>query len=386
MGSVSPSHVDTRVRVSPSVKDLPQFPTFLKNVHKLHSAVNRSAENDTRLKYERALQAVQKQADAAQYDAFVRKEPGTPLVEKIDPVLPPKERYVTSSNWSEFVLHDMRGVVTTTIGTATSLSAIPERTRETEDLLNTATNAAKKFANVNLPFRERINSISTCVDQFDRHIDGVIASAPEHLKPYSAMIKDAKNTAKLWKMISRSALLLNGVKNQNYEQVTMWFKELQKTKVRIEDIFPVSAKRTEIITDPAVWKDKVAANEQNILFCDKKLLNTEIDGVTGIMLFNLVKNANVYKKSHIIVSSDNGELTVENDLKKPIDTSRLFEPGSPGEGGHTGHGLFTVRDIYGTLAGKDVVCESNVPSPNQGLTAKFIIKRTSSTEPSTGTQ
>jgi hypothetical protein len=373
----STSHMDMRVRTSPSVKDLPQFPAFLKSTHKLHSAINRSAEHDSELKYKRKIAAAQNLAEAQWYDNFVRSVPEAPLPHKIDPVIPPKERYVTSSNWSEFVLHDMRGVVTTTIGTATSLSAIPERTSETEQLLNTGTIAAKKFANIDLPLRERINSIGTCIDQFSRHIDGVIASAPEYLQPYSAMVKDAKNTAKIWKMISRSALMLNGVKNQDYEQVTMWFKELQKTKVRVGDLFPVSAKRVEVISDPAIWKAKIDAGEKNILFCDQKLLESEVDGVTGIMLFNLVKNANVYKKSHIVISGNIGELVIENDLKKPMDASRLFEPGQPGEGGHTGYGLFTVRDIYGTLAGNDVICEPNVQSADHGLAARFIIKKPS---------
>lgn len=345
------------------IAKLPQFPRLVQDVGLLNSRINTAAEDNVKTRWRRE---VEKAIEDADYKNFLirKKFEGSPdgPVGLVEPVIPPEPQppYYTGDSWNSFVLHDLNGVSTLTVGLVTSFNSRALESQEAKQLLKNGDAVAKIFENTKSTLHAKIKGMDTFISNFNESIDAIIAKEGEKLKDYIPLLMNAKKQTKIWSIVSRSAFMLNGIKDGDYAEVGKWFHELERTKIKIGDIFVVAAKNSEAIE------------------CPPELAQQEVDGVTGIMLFNLAKNAVVYKKSTVSASELDGEFTIENDAKFPIDSSHLFEPMRPGKDGHTGYGLFTVRNIYGRLAGKDVVCESTstgIDEKDKKHSVKFSIKK-----------
>lgn len=353
MGSVSPSHVDMRVRANPSVKDLPQFPTFLKNVHLLHRRINTASADELKKKQER-LQGLEVQRRIIEEATHVALSPAA------ESVVDTEERYDPQPRWRNFVMHDVRSLITTTTGMSRIVSSVlADKGPQYEMFATLGKAAADNNTNDNLSLMKKIQSVDHCITYFDHNIESAVAAAEEDFKPYKGTIKSVKNVAKVWDILYRSSLMLNGVKNEDYDQVNRWFNALSKTQVTLKDIFPVAAKHMTVEYPPEIGEKK-------------------IDGLRGIMLFNLVKNAAVHKKSYIKVGMKDGEIMVENDAEGLPEKSDMFTRLRPGKKGNTGFGLFTIKNIYGELGGLDVIYEGKKGSPDSPDTVTFTIKPVSS--------
>ncbi|MFZ2026183.1 MAG: ATP-binding protein [Microgenomates group bacterium] len=349
MGGVPPSHVDMRVRANPSVKELPQFPTFLKSVNLLHRRINAASVDELKKKQER-LRGVEEQRKIIEAATQVVLPPPAESVVDVD------ERYDPQPRWRNFVLHDVRSLITTTTGMSRIVSSVlAEKDPQFEMFATLGKAAADTNTNDDLSLMKKIQTVDHCITYFDHNIDKAVSVAEEDFKPYKGTIESVKNVAKVWDMLYRSSLMLNGVRNEDYDQVDRWFKALSKTQVTLKDIFPVAAKHMTVEYPPEIG--------------DKK-----IDGVRGIMLFNLVKNAAVHKKSYIKVGMKDGEITVENDAEGLPEESDMFTRLRPGKKGNTGFGLFTIKNIYGTLGGHDVTYEGKKGSADSPDTVTFTIK------------
>lgn len=215
--------------------------------------------------------------------------------------------------------------------------------------------AAEDNTNDSLSLAKRIQSIDHCITYFDHNIDSAVAMAKDEFELYKGTIDSVKNFAKVWDMLYRSSLMLNGVKNEDYDQVNRWFNALSQTQVTLKDIFPVAAKHMTVEYPPEIGEKRV-------------------DGVRGIMLFNLLKNAAVHKKSYIKVGMKDGEITVENDAEELPAEDNMFTRLRPGKKGNTGFGLFTIKNIYGTLGGYDVVYDGKKGSVDSPDIVTFTIK------------
>lgn len=331
------------------IKNLPAFPSFVKNVHLLHRRINADSADELKKKQER-LQGVEIQRKIIEEATHVTLPPPAESVIDVD------ERYDSQPRWRNFVMHDVRSLITTTTGMSRIVSSVlADKGPQFEMFATLGKAAADNNTNDNLSLMKKIQSVDHCITYFDHNIASAVAAAEEDFKPYKGTIESVKNVAKVWDMLYRSSLMLNGVKNEDYDQVNRWFNALSQTQVTLKDIFPVAAKHMTVEYPPEIGEKK-------------------IDGVRGIMLFNLIKNAAVHKKSYIKVGMKDGEITVENDAEGLPEEGDMFTRLRPGKKGNTGFGLFTIKNIYGILGGQDVVYEGKKGSKDLPDTVTFTIK------------
>lgn len=365
-------HMREGVHNHSSIKNLPQFPQLLRDVQLLTTRIDEAGEINAKARWERDVAKVK---DDAEYENWkIRKlyeGSGKEPVSLIEPVLPvePQPPYYTGDSWNSFVLHDLNGVSTLSLGLVSAF--VIEKpgdpkpnslsSPEAKHLYALGAQVGKLFDNTKSTMLSKIQAMDAFVTDFNASIDTIIEKeGVAKLGEYLPLFQNAKKQTKIWNIVSRSAFMLNGIKDGNYDEVGEWFHELQRTKVKVGDILIAAAKNS-----PAIE-------------CPGELADREVDGATGIMLFNLAKNAVVYKKTKVKISEQDGEFAIENDAKFPIDTSHLFEPMRPGKDGHTGYGLFTVRNVYGRLAGKDVVCDSSTlgdEETDKVHTVRFSLKK-----------
>lgn len=375
--SIAPSklrvpNVSPEYRVSRGIMDLPQFPQFVSDVALLKSGIYQASKNEARTSWELAKARAIKQAEDSVWEANHRIEVLAEragvvpkgLIPTPEPILPPEPQApfrTERQHWNNFVLHDFKGVATLPLTISTILDTIKLKSEKAPGLMRMGIETRKQL-NLEPNQHEHIGVVDRYMHFFKDNIGNVIRKDRKRIKLYAQLFKDSVKAGKIWDMTVHSTYLLHAVREDNYHEISKQLIELKKTKVAVADIFYVASKsKTKINCDPP------------------DLIRRRIDGVQGIILFNLIKNADVYKKSYIKVYFRDGNIVVENDSAHPIDKSQLYQPMKAGEKqGHTGFGLFSAKKIFGALAGIDLECETSDSSTKETpgtQTVRFIIRR-----------
>lgn len=154
----------------------------------------------------------------------------------------------------------------------------------------------------------------------------------------------AHAVARSWGMFHHSGRFLMSAVNNDERGALRSIAKLKDIQVSVADIIAMSTKDREDMT------------------YDVNIIPETVNGVEGIMLYNLLKNAHVHAVSRISLEYDHGRWRVVNDAKQYPDKTTLFQPGKPGIGGNTGFGLFTMKYIIGALGGYDVYLEDSESS------------------------
>jgi hypothetical protein len=351
--SVQPGTGNVDTGVHPDSKEHAHFPQFADNVRRLHTAMHSEAERDKYIKWEAEVVRYPHVLEDAEYrysrelEQWEKNGKRGQKPEFIPPLVPekPLPPYDISGSLQKFVLHDVNGVVTIPRGFISALGSLHLPFEEARMLQESTSKLAKIFDNPKQPLSERLYAMDTFMRDVVKHLGTLEAKAGrEAFGPWADYIDKSKRVVKIWDMLSHSSRLLSGVADMDITTIYESYDQLKQVSVRMGDIVPVAIKDADITVE----------------FVPQDRTNGVIDGVQGIMLFNLLKNAKVFKKSYIRVIEKNGELTVQNDAVKPVDTSHFFQPMKKGEGGNTGFGLFTMKHIFGALAGRDVSAQSIV--------------------------
>ena len=316
------------------VKELPQFKQLEKNIYFLHSQINTAGfsahEKNFKLKPENFI--------GEPFDIGVQHE--------------------TKEIWEDFIFHDLRNKSASISLISQLIGSLNPTSENAQSLSGFGLNATKVYKDPTSSSRDKIRSINECVSYFRTNKAENFVS-PTQIKDKEetlSRIKTMELAVKMWDMIVNSAFLLNGVRERDYAEIDRSFSVLKNIKVRIGDV------------TSAIIKN-------NVITIDSELENESIDGLTGIMFFNLIKNAASHKKSYIKVYKKKGNLVVENDVNEPIDTSNLYQPMQPGrKGGGTGFGLFTAQNIFGTLSETIVLC-NNKSILEGGHAVTFTLKK-----------
>lgn len=365
-------HMTEGTHSHPPITRHPQFKNYLADVNRLQTNILTEAKRKATERWEGH---VAKAKEAVAYDNYVRtaaaKKLGVEPTDLIEPTLPPEPQppYDTEGHWNDFVLHDFNGVSNLSLSMATVLNVISDNIKLSKDsaqvlspealLLQKAGNDFMYKTKNQLPPGEKITYTDEFFRVFNKNIGTVMKKDKQHLGEYKKLFANATKPIKIWDMVFNSARMLNAVKDENYEDLDHWLGKLQETHVSVGSIIPAAIKGTT-----------------SVECIPKELLKKDLDGVEGIILFNLIKNANVYKNSYIKVYETNGALVVENDSDTPIDKSHLYEPMRPGENkGNTGFGLFTAKKVFGALSGVDLSCETEDATEGRPHIIKFMIKK-----------
>lgn len=308
------------------------------NIHRLQDAMTEAKRIGAFEGWKRLVDKAKNDVAYANFEIDQAAKRGECEPFEVIPKLPPRPMppYDTSGSWQKFVMHDINGVLTLPQIVASALGATSHESAESKILARSSELLSKGY-NISRPLPNRIQAADAFMDDMATNFEAAIAKEGDKVSQFKEYFEKSKRSIWIWKMISSSAHLLEGIHTQNAAEIKRWATELSNTRVMIADIVH--------ITDKHVKK---------IVCTPPELLSSMTDGVRGIMLFNLLKNAHVHAKSEIQITENNGELVVANDTKEPVDSSVLFQPMKKGQDGNTGFGLFTLKHVYGAISGVQI--------------------------------
>lgn len=237
-------------------------------------------------------------------------------------------------NWGNVILHDARNPITV-LSTYDLLASALTDDVELQEFSKRHSHSLRVSENTQSTTDEKLEAIQSMMGYFKAHLLDKELKLPPSLKGVEKLIQSSKTTARIWSMLNHSSNLISSLSKNNNFAVEKNAKLLTETNVFTRDII------------------KKVGNESIIvrgLDRDQK-----IDGAKGIILFNLIKNANKHHQSTVKVSFKGDEITVYNDSETPFDEKIFSHPGNPGVNGHTGYGLFISKNIFGLLGGYDIV-------------------------------
>ncbi|MFH0772904.1 MAG: hypothetical protein V1922_01165 [bacterium] len=305
--------------------------------------------------FDQSRRKLEEMMHASAIPAYLASFPNRPE----EPVPYPYTHYL-NTQWENFILHDTKGTATLLVG----LDMIKDfATGLSEEDGAVLSRFSAELARVreedkvpNIPMGVKIRSIDFCMQYFQKHLLHRKFDLPDEAKPLEKLVNDAKTTTMIWPMLYHSALTLNSIAQGGDERLKSNIYRLKDTKVYARDVIKKASSRTNVITTGIKGK-------------------MQLDGIKGIMLLNLVKNAVRHSTKGVLVKFDGDEITVINTSVDPVTRNNLFEPGKPGKSGNTGFGLFTSRNIFGSLGGYDIVLNSGSDADGAPpYTVSFTIK------------
>jgi hypothetical protein len=148
-----------------------------------------------------------------------------------------------------------------------------------------------------------------------------------------AFIKSATAMARTWGLFHHSSSFLLGITSNNERQAARSYHKLESTTYSLSDVLDASVVR-----------------KREMVNCGLPISDT-VNGIEALMIHNLLKNADRHAVSAIDIFRNGDQLVIQNDSHTFPDRSTLFFPGTPGVGGNTGFGLFTMKHIFGALGG-----------------------------------
>jgi hypothetical protein len=329
--------------VGPILSDLPHHDLFQKGCSELRTTIlynsQRSARATKDLVIKDAVSAVSAPTPQERTEAIHQAKRDVEMQASKEG----KVRYgeAKQAAWEKFVLHDVQSTMTLISGTSMLCQAYREK------YPSLYTEAIKSYEDKIIRFTEDNSNVNTkpLDHKIDKDYEGLITLykdnraaliLPEGSDPYfSTLLKKTDDYIKVWPLLSSSSHLLNAIRQGNDKDILGRLKELQLMSVPLKDIFSLST----IKLRPEIIK----------IYDDVK-----VDGVTAIMVHNLLKNAQRYSSSYVDFSMGPQGITVTNDTRNAPDEKKLFHPEKPQVGGNTGYGLFTARKIFGPLGGKDI--------------------------------
>lgn len=239
--------------------------------------------------------------------------------------------------WEDVIFHDTRGTVGV-FGIFETLAHSFEGNVELREFVNRMNSSIAVNKEPTSTTEQKIEAAHQMVSYFRRHLLQQEFKLPPELKAAESLIAYSKTVARLWGMLHNSASLLSGVSRNDASEIKKSSQLLKETKIYTRDI--VKKVRGTHVVISGLERDQ------------------QIDGAKGILLFNLLKNANRYKKTTVHVSFKGDEITVYNDSETPFNSDIFDHPGNPGAGGNTGYGMFISKNIFGLVGGYDVVVNS----------------------------
>lgn len=180
--------------------------------------------------------------------------------------------------------------------------------------------------------RETILACDAWVESIKELIDHV----PYFQENIDIFTQKAHAVARSWGMFHHSGRFLVSAVSNDERGALRSISKLKETQVSVTDIIAMSTK------------------DREDMVYDTNAIPKMVNGVEGIILYNLLKNAHSHTVSRISIEYTNGRWRVTNDAKQYPDKTTLFQPGKPGLGGNTGFGLFTMKYMIGALGGRDV--------------------------------
>jgi hypothetical protein len=243
---------------------------------------------------------------------------------------------------NDFIIHDVR----TGIGSlAFFRMVVDDMHTSTPELRTSSPVVWKEIENYNQLERKGYVSVrsNTSAREVVQLCDTWVESAKRlmaHIPPSTDIpeiyAQKAQALVRSWGMFHHSAQFLIGITANNERQAMRSLKKLQSEQIATSDII------------------YLALNEGNYTFSYSGEMPESVNGVEATILYNLLKNAGKQSNEYIKLDHTGGTWRVRNDAKKYPNTSTLFQPGKPGEGGNTGFGLFTMKHMIGALGGYDV--------------------------------
>lgn len=239
----------------------------------------------------------------------------------------------TALETENFTLHDVRGSATLLAGMQHIRGTGPvwDKYVKLVDFMSGRRNANRSYADQIRSYEE----LATFIRNHDNEL------TLTHLgEEQSALFSGTRNAisliAKVWPMIHYSSLMVDAAVNKKkYDHVNQWRHELIRHPLTVKDIVNVAVRRTCTNLDDSALLQKV-------------------DGVRGMMLFNVLKRISSAGNTNVrVIPLRHGGFTIFADTRGVTGNERQFSA-EVGRNGEAMYGLFTVKELHGKLAGMDI--------------------------------
>ncbi|MFH0772905.1 MAG: ATP-binding protein [bacterium] len=244
-----------------------------------------------------------------------------------------------NSQWTQVTMHDARGIVSLMNGYNEISPFFPDNTY-LQGFSQMFSHMQAMEHDLCIPSETLLEQSNLLINYARKNLTNKEFSLPPEVKYMEKTIERAKVLARIWRMLYYSSKFLNSLSKNDMIGMDKHFGILKNSSFFAGDIVKKAGRNNTTVTG-------LRRHQQ-------------IDGVKGIILHNLLKNAETHKAkdSKVEVVFNGDAITISNDSRTPFPERSLDHPGEPGPKGNTGYGVFISKNIFGLLGGYDVVLNS----------------------------
>lgn len=335
----------------PSVKELPQFPLFLRNVKALRKVIDTSVQTkmnespiDTKWdSYERNKWG-ERIGSPSFYGDIVRakKQHSVQMEIEKDEFYSAVEREYKLNAEEQFLLHDVNTNATLFVGLkmlrGKDDSPPPSWYSVYDKLLKNVTSLSSHPEFSIKDKLERYNELARYIRRHEKDID-TLSGQSEIAQNYYA---NALNIAHLWPMLHASGNMVDAIYKQNFEQIDKWYRALATMRIPMERIAR------------ALGNEKITS--QSITYPQG-----DVDGIQGMTLFNLIQEIKRTRFQKCIIEKNGSQFNFRVTAGEVPLREQLFKPSEVVKGKTLpGDGIYAVHQYHSVLAGINIHYQDNV--------------------------